>query len=150
MNIWEYPIWKGYQYDNITDTEIEKVLSNYQNILLKINPNLDWEDDYYLRECLDIPDELKHAARIAKLVQVILIGNKVTPITIDTFSVDNCKNCIPNGHHRIRALQYLKYDRFPASLSGYTYLIKQLKPTTYEGKKFKQVSLPLNRNKDND
>lgn len=123
---WDYPIMSGYQYDDITDDDITSALND--QLLTNIDPQIDWEDDEYLDETIDIPDELKHSYRVAAIVKDILKSNKINPISIDTAAVHKCCSCITNGHHRIRALQYLKYDGFPAILSGYVTILKKLKP----------------------
>jgi hypothetical protein len=126
---WDYSIWKGFQYDYISDEMITNAL-NYSN-LDNIDLNIDWEDDYLLQNDNSISDEFKHAIRIAGLVKKIQSNGIeiIQPIIIDTFTVETCCSCIYNGHHRIKALQYLKYDRFPASLNGYNSELKKLRPT---------------------
>ena len=119
---WTHPVRKGFQYDSISNELIVMALAHpYLN---KIDISIDWEDDHALREQKDIHEELKHPLRIAKLIEHIRNDGGINPVDLDTYS--NCCSCICNGHHRIRALQFLGYDCFPAYCSGIVSLINDL------------------------
>jgi hypothetical protein len=124
INTWEAASLRGFQYDNVTDNMIKKALKYPK--LDNIDCNIDWEDDEFLQNDDSVKDTLKHAIRVAKLIQIISAGGGVIPITIDTFCADYCCSCVSNGHHRIRALQYLGYTHFPASCSGIVSLINKI------------------------
>ncbi|CAH6993054.1 hypothetical protein VCHA53O466_140160 [Vibrio chagasii] len=107
----------GFQYDYVTDADIEFCLQH--PLLDVIDINLDWEADDFLAESEAISEDLKHALRIARLVKDIKAGDFVmNAVEFDTYVSDRCKSCISNGHHRIRALQYLGFTGFPATMSG--------------------------------
>lgn len=112
---WDFPIYTGFAYDEITDEEINKALEQLSQHSIDVDQ--DWEDDIYLHN-LDIEPKLKHALRIAKLVELIKLGQPIRPVTLDTIHRYNCGSCISNGNHRIRAIQYCGFDKFPAYCSG--------------------------------
>lgn len=123
-------LFNGFQYDSITDEDIKYCLN--LDFLDKINIDIDWEDDYFLYNTNIVPESLKHAVRIAKIVQCILNGNfLMNPVSFDTFSEYNCLSCINNGHHRIRALQFLGYEGFPVTLSGELDFIDSIKKVKF-------------------
>jgi len=108
--------WEGYSgfaYDFITDDEIITAFSyiSYCDI------EKEWQDDITLYETKMVPDSIKHAIRIAALVEAIRDGKGIDPVAFDTYA-HLSPSCIYDGNHRIRALQYLKFDFFPANLSG--------------------------------
>lgn len=120
---WE--MFNGFQYDWIMNKRHIEPALNYHNLHL-IDPNIDWEDDVFLMEDSSIREGLKHPVRVAALIKLVLNGGGVVPISIDTFTSHICRSCIPNGHHRVRMLQYLKYTHFPAYCCGDVDLIDPL------------------------
>jgi hypothetical protein len=113
---WKYPFIQGFQYDDITDSLIDQAL--FSTIVDKVNIDIEHEDDKFLLKA-NYPEEYKHALRIAAIVKHLHRGGKLNkPIEIDTFWINTCCSCIGDGHHRLRALQYVKADCFVASLSG--------------------------------
>ena len=123
---WQYLVISGFQYDAIADAAITRALKD-AHVLGHIDTRLDWEDDEYLAESQEVPEEVKHAYRVAALVQELRSGAQLRKsVELDTFNVGNCCSCIPNGHHRIRALQYLGMDCAPFSLSGLVSPLKEL------------------------
>lgn len=115
LSLWDYPIWTNFQYDEISDEDIYSALQDLN--LANVDPNLDWEDDMWLLE-YDIPENKKHSYRVASLVKEYRKNGKFNNIIeLDTFAMD-CGFCIPNGHHRIRAYQFLGIDAVPFGLNG--------------------------------
>jgi hypothetical protein len=135
---WEFPFFSGFQYDYISNEMIEVALRSPQ--LTNIDINIDWEDDEYLEELSDdtveLSDDMKHAYRIAALINAFKNGASVNPVSIDTFVMDKCCLCIYNGHHRIRALQYQLFDFFPAYCSGDVDEIKKIRMKNFNYKKY--------------
>lgn len=118
LDEWDFPFLLGFQYDSISDESITSALLDFDN-LAQVDPELDWEDDDWLATNTDIEDEHKHAYRVAALVHQFRSGQPMNSgINLDTFSVSRCLSCIPNGHHRIRAIQYLGVPAAPFELSG--------------------------------
>jgi len=115
---WKFPFISAFQYDLITAAAIQAALDDSEN-LKSIDSSLDWEDDHWLRKHKDIPEAAKHAYRVAALVRDIRAGNLLqNAIHLDTFANGHCCCCISNGHHRIRALQFIGLKAGPFSLSG--------------------------------
>ena len=117
----------NFVYDYISDNEIRDAL---RLDLSKIDISKDWvyssknyEDAYTNKD--------KHVLRIAKLIKEIQSGNPITPISMffdERSFAHDIKNYVEDGNHRIRALQYLGYDYFPAYIYGNfsSYLIDKL------------------------
>jgi hypothetical protein len=62
---------------------------------------------------------MKHAYRVAALVRAFRAGERMhRTISVDTFTNGQCSSCICNGHHRIRALQFMGVPAGPFGLSG--------------------------------
>jgi hypothetical protein len=123
---WDWVCISGFQYDSVTDDEISRALAQSE-IIDNVDPNIDFEDDEWLADTDRISDDQKHAFRVAALVAMIRRGGKLRePIILDTFNVRQCCSCVANGHHRVRALQYLGYAAGPFSLSGTVSLLKEL------------------------
>lgn len=114
-----------FQYDYITDDQINLALSNIE-LLSKVNPKLDWEVDCFLYNTDECAEEMKHAYRVASIINSILAQGIEHPIEFDTFTMFKCYSCITNGHHRIRALQFLKINIMPLSISGALDIIEQI------------------------
>lgn len=112
---WTDPFYREFCYSYIIDEEITTALGNKQ--LIKVNPNIDHQDDVFLLN-LDVSDTDKHIFRVASLVEDIRKFGKLNNlIEMDTFAT-TCGFFINDGHHRIRAAQYLGYDILPFSCSG--------------------------------
>ena len=94
-------------------------------LLSKVDIERDWQDDTLFDDS-SMDFEFVHALRIAVLILSIERGNGVKPVFLDTMVGGDCCSCIFDGHHRIRALQYLGYTHFPVSCSGEVRLINQI------------------------
>lgn len=109
----------NFVYDYITDEDIEKYL---KTDLSEINIEDDWINDknYNSYEHASSNNE-RHAKRIAKLVNEIKKNKPLKPCCVffdpQSYQYDIFNN-VEDGNHRIRALQYLKYDGFPAYIGG--------------------------------
>lgn len=115
---WEVLTLLGFQYDSITDDQIARAIGDLET-LKNVDPSIDWEDDRWLSRCKSVPDDQKHAYRVAALVKAFMSSSPMQEsITLDTFSNGQCCSCVSNGHHRIRALQYLGMEQGPFNLSG--------------------------------
>jgi len=115
---WEFAFYVGFAYDAVTDADIEAALSDVTN-LAQVDVRLDWEDDRWLKQHTGIPATQKHAYRIAALVHAFRAGDVMRhAIELDTYVVPQCCSCVCNGHHRIRALQYLGVPAAPFGLAG--------------------------------
>lgn len=122
---WDALALTGFAYDHIPDTAIEAALADPR--LPAVNADLDWEDDRWLAACPDIPDDQKHAYRVAALVRQFQSGRPLqSAIWLDTFCLSYCQSGVSNGHHRIRALQYLDCPAGPFVLSGYCDALEDL------------------------
>lgn len=96
-------------------------------MIASIDINLDWEDDEYLSETPDVSEDKKHAHRIAALVRELRVGGNIrNAVEIDTFCMDRCCSGVFNGHHRIRAMQFLGMECGPFSLSGSLDMLEEL------------------------
>lgn len=108
----------GFQYDAISDQDIALALADVDN-LQHVVTSVDWEDDEWLAENTAIAPTQKHAYRVAALVAEFQSGAVLKQaIELDTFCCMRARSCVPNGHHRIRALQFLKLSAGPFDLSG--------------------------------
>lgn len=117
IELWDSVVITGFQYDEVPDADIQAALDSPH--LHQVNTALDWEDDTWLSEHATIPPTQKHAYRVAGLVADMRAGNGLaTAIELDTFAM-RCCSCVPNGHHRVRALQFLGLPCGPFSLSGH-------------------------------
>jgi hypothetical protein len=115
---WDFPAYVGFAYDWITDDDIRAALADEAH-LDHVDPAIDWEDDRWLAACTDIAATMKHAYRVASLVRAFRAGDRMhRTISVDTFTNGRCTGCIGNGHHRIRALQFLGVPAGPFGLSG--------------------------------
>lgn len=126
VKAWDAAVLPLFQYDGVTDEAIAAALSDEAN-LSHVNPSIDWEDDHWLQACTTIPVEHKHAYRVAALVRAFQAGSSMSrPIYLDTFLLGQCGCGVGDGHHRIRALQFLGVPAGPFALSGYTTLLNEL------------------------
>jgi hypothetical protein len=126
VKAWSATPLRLFQYDSVPDELISRALADTV-VLDHVDTSLDWEDDRWLRACQAVPDEHKHAYRVAALVRELRAGGKLRrPILIDTFMLGRCGCGIDNGHHRIRALQYLGVPCGPFGLSGYLGPLEEL------------------------
>lgn len=112
---WDWPERAGFAYDEIKDEEIIAYLVSDKS-QLDVDISIEWQDD---KESLK-RNEWKtfHAKRIAALVREMTEGKPIKPVELDTFANVRCPSCIVDGHHRIRALQYLGFEKIPAYCSG--------------------------------
>lgn len=123
---WEYLFWPGFQYDEIPDEHIEAALADIAS-LKHVKPELDWEADRWLHENKQIPTERKHAYRVAALVKSFREGRLMRKgINLDTYCVQDCRSCVPDGHHRVRALQFLGLKSGPFWTCGIVDQLEEL------------------------
>lgn len=128
---------ENFVYDYIKDSDIEEVL---KLDLSNIDISKDWtnvkdeNDTIYTFTAYD--NKNKHVLRIAKLVKEIQNNIPIKPVIMyfdERAYVHDIKNYIEDGNHRIRALQFLKYDTYPAYIGGHhakqliEYLLKNIK-----------------------
>lgn len=126
MRTWEGAFIQCFQYDDVMDEQIAKALADLDNINA-VNPDIDWEDDAFLAHHEGIPDNEKHAYRVAAIVKTLQDEPCFKhPIEFDTYSNGQCGFCVPNGHHRVRAADFLKIDVVPFSLNGDLNMIDEL------------------------
>jgi hypothetical protein len=115
---WDYAVILGFQYDEVPDEDIAAALSDVSH-LDQVNTYKDWEDDSWLHGNKTIPEHKKHAYRVAALVRELQLGGRLkNSISLDTYAVGQCRSCICNGHHRIRAMQYMGMTAGPFNLAG--------------------------------
>ena len=115
----------GFCYtQHVTDNAITKALNS--DLLINIDADLEHEDDRWLRETDSIKDVDKHAFRVASVIQSIKKNGLKHPIIIDTMTYNYTICGIPDGHHRLRALEYMGYNYALFSLSGYMDEIEEL------------------------
>ncbi len=124
---WDAVVFQAFQYDAISDGAIELALADVER-LRQVDTNQDWEDDAWLRDAAHgIPDEQKHAYRVAALVHAFRNGQPMRDaIHLDTGNLGQCGCGVGNGHHRIRALQFLGLKAGPFDLSGYVSMLERL------------------------
>ncbi len=122
MRDWPYPAWQGFQYDYIEDIQIAEALADDR--IVNVNASLDWEADHWLMES-DIAEDKKHSYRVAAIILALMNGGYLSKIELDTYAL-NCCSCVPNGHHRVRALEYLKCRVAPFGLQGTLDELEQL------------------------
>jgi len=110
----------GSYWDMISDKEIKKQYDFINNNLRKIdydNLNIDWQQIKNLHKLKEKELKELHAYRIAliaKRIQQYGINEK------DIIEIDFINpHLISDGHHRIRAIRYLKYQAFPAFIGGW-------------------------------
>ena len=123
---WNALMFPLFQYDDISDDTITQALRDVRNVA-QIPIHKDWEDDIWLAQHALIPEELKHAYRVAALVQALQRGDRLKrPISLDTFVLEHCGCAVNDGHHRIRALQYLGVAAGPFALGGHLDLLEEV------------------------
>ena len=91
-------------------------------LLLKTDLSRDWQDDIFEIT----PDYTQyptlrmdyHPLRVRAFIEHLSNGDWIAPVTLYTSDFRYCPNCVSDGHHRIRALQYMGYTHFPAYCSG--------------------------------
>lgn len=108
---WEY--YTGFAYDAITDNEIAEAFSYIEYCDIE----KEWQDDIALYDTKKVPENLKHASRIAALVIDIQTGKGIDPVNFSTYAIKSPSG-ISDGNHRIRALQYTRHEYFPVCLNG--------------------------------
>lgn len=123
---WDAAVIPLFQYDSVKDEDISTALADAQH-LPHVDVHIEWEDDDWLRANTAIAPERKHAYRVAALVRAFQAGEPMMrPIFLDTFLLGQCGCGIGDGHHRIRALQYLGVPAGPFALSGYLAPLEEL------------------------
>lgn len=126
MQDWDFPFHRGFQYDDITDEHIAAALVDVDNLACVL-PDIEWQCDGWLERNQTIPAGRKHAYRVAALVHAFRGENVLkNGISLDTFCVSQCCSCVPDGHHRIRALQYLGFPAGPFWLGGHVEPLEDL------------------------
>ncbi len=114
---WIYPNIKAYQYDFISDAEIHIAIKNLDRVdpVIAINGWYELTTNYSTKE-----DNPFHIENVANLVKFITQGNILDPITIraEEDIRDMSGFCIIDGHHRARALKYLKASSINVILKG--------------------------------
>lgn len=111
---WSFPKEKHYQYDFVQDSELERLIKSGGLDGFQINSCWSTLTDNYSTGA----DNPVHAMIVAKLVTLFESGNKQHPVRIKAETDSCCGYCITDGHHRIRALKYLKCKSFWAELIG--------------------------------
>lgn len=118
LQAWDGFVLRGFQYDRVSDVAIQEAL-NDRDAMTHIRAASDWQDDEWLASNKQIPEGHKHAYRIAALVHELQNGGVLkNAVELDTFMAGRCLSAIPDGHHRLRALQFLGFKEAPFSLSG--------------------------------
>lgn len=126
MAAWDALVFMGFAYDEVTDDDIELALADTPH-LLEVDTQLQWEEDAWLQECATIPESKKHAYRIAALVRDFQAGQLMkSAIELDTICLQRCPSGVSDGHHRIRALQFVGIQAGPFNLSGDLDLLEDL------------------------
>ncbi len=109
-------LYNNFYYNFVKDSDIKKALTKD---LSKININKDWSQD--MKTILAYENINIHVLRIAKLVIEIKNNISITPVLMwfdDRSFIYSIPSYIEDGNHRIRALQFLGYDCFPAYIHG--------------------------------
>lgn len=129
-NIYKYPdLWMGaFVWDWVPFKIIEKYLKQ------KNMDNVDspWQiSEEGKKACLlntEGPEwKIFHAKRIADIVNQLKEFKIIKPCDLE-FCPSSLEDIVKDGHHRIRALEYLGFDGFPAVISGYmSYIDEGLK-----------------------
>lgn len=105
-----------FQYDNITDEHISFYL---KQDLRSVNLREEWNSkDNFL-------DDNFHAKRIAALVKLIEAGLELDPVIMELSEYNKNQNYVNDGHHRIRALKFLKRKGFWADIGGFEFLMEE-------------------------
>lgn len=123
---WDWPMHKAFNYDDVTDEQIAAALADQDN-LDRVDVKKDWECDGFLNSRFGFGEQTTHIYRIAAIAKS-LINNPILnmPIEFDTFCGDDYGFCVHNGHHRIRAAEFIGLDVLPFSLSGYIEILDDL------------------------
>lgn len=113
---WEYPRIKVCTYAYIADADIEAALRRPDLASFELADS--WSaltDNHSTRE-----DNPIHPLNIAKLVSKLRLGSVAPPVTIlvEEDIREKCGYCISDGHHRLRAFQFLRRPAFSALLGG--------------------------------
>lgn len=116
----------GFQYDHITDAQIATALGDVA-IMDAINTAVDWEDDEFLQDTQVVNEAQKHAYRVAALVLELQNGGVIrNAIEMDSAWSLRCYSAVGNGHHRVRALQYMGLTTGPFAMSGSLDILENL------------------------
>lgn len=98
--------------DSVSDEQIKYFLNHGDEIS---------EDHELIKNCENSEDTVDHLQRILYQVRQLLKGNKLETICI-CYNRESDYPSFPDiydGWHRIRAYQYLKYDKIPCVIEKY-------------------------------
>ncbi len=122
---WDYPQFRRLTYDYISDDDIRR---------LEMDPSFENVDvargwEHSSRNTSTLQDNPEHPRRIASLVRLSRAGKSFEPVQIEASesASANCGYCVTGGHHRLRALRYLRIESFKAKLSGDESALSQLR-----------------------
>lgn len=122
---WDYPQFRRLTYDYISDDDIRR---------LETDPSFESVDvakgwEHSSGNTSTLQDNPVHTGRIASLVRLFRAGANCKPVQIEATesAYANCGYCVTGGHHRLRALQYLRIESFKATLSGDESALDQLR-----------------------
>lgn len=101
--------FSDFEYSYISDIEIRLAMkhANPNELSKPWTPNCD------------------HTLRVAHIVKAMKLNIKFPPVEMEISLYNRNANYVNDGHHRIRALQYLKAKGFHAELGGYIDLMEE-------------------------
>ena len=132
---WSVPELRSHVYRYLTDDQIRRSVG--EDDLSAVNLDAWWAMEG--GNDSTGPGNPIHLPRIAKLVLAIRNGALVVPLKIDA-DESQCCYCVTDGHHRIRALQYLKRNSFPAQLRGNGEALIELRQLVARNQRTHQMS----------
>lgn len=117
LEAWSYPVHRTYTYDYISDDSIKAILAQV-DALERFQLADSWGE--LTENYTTGPDNPVHPWVVAKLVSKIGRGAEVTAIQIiaEPDIRERCGFCVTDGHHRLRALQFLGQRYFTARMTG--------------------------------
>lgn len=115
---WEIPQVPGFMYSNVSSALITKAF-NHPDLKYVKSMDVPYEQDTFLVNHPVFSEKKKHAMRIAKIVDSLYEGALFPPVILDISadSMHKCHTCMPVGHHRVRALQYMNELKVPCIFS---------------------------------
>lgn len=113
-----------FAYDHISDPDIARALDEMNGLDLIHELASPWEGDGKSQSASLDTLSLFHARRVAIFVSALRKGIVFPPVQMDTMS--SCFGWIVDGHHRIRAFEFLGVFHVPAEVSGYVKVIDEL------------------------
>ena len=108
---WSLPKIRKYQYEFVSDSDIEEALLS--NELERVDLQKDWDKESGSSSTKS--DNPYHILRVAKIVKCINEGVEFEPVVINIKNYNECGYCVSDGQHRLRAMKYLKMKNFKAS-----------------------------------